>query len=186
VLRTYGWIVLLALSAAVIAFRSYISTTAGRQWWHALQLRLPVVGDVFRKIETARFARTMSTLVSNGVPLVQALRIVQGLLGNVVMRESVTSITQGVQRGEGLAAPLRKASVFPVMASHLMTIGEETGKLDAMFERMADIYDNDTRSAIKRATALFEPLVILTMGLLVGVIVLSMLMAIVSINDVPM
>ncbi len=185
-LRHYGWMAALAIAAAAAYARYFVSTEAGRRRWHALKLKLPVAGEVFRKVETARFARTMATLVANGVPLVQSLKIVKGLLNNVVLEDSLAAITQGVQRGEGLAGPLRKTGAFPPLAAHLLTVGEETGKLDAMFQRMADIYDNDTRAAIKRATALFEPLVILTMGLIVGVMVLSMLMAIVSINDVPL
>jgi general secretion pathway protein F len=104
----------------------------------------------------------------------------------VILSESLAVVTQGVQRGEGLAGPLQRVGVFPALAAHLLRVGEETGKLDVMFGRMADIYDSDTRAAIKRATALFEPLVILVMGLVVGTMVLSMLMAIVSINDVPL
>jgi general secretion pathway protein F len=89
-----------------------------------------------------------------------------------------------VKRGEGIAAPIRKAGVFPPLAGHLLMVGEETGHLDTMFSRMADIYDTDTRAAIKRFTAIFEPVIILTMGILVGALILSMLMAITSINDV--
>ncbi len=185
-LRNYGWIAALALAAVISGARYHVRTPAGRRRWHAWKLKLPVAGDVFRKVETARFARTMATLLANGVPLLQALRIVKGLLGNVVLEDSLTAVAQGVQRGEGLAGPLRKTGAFPPLAGHLLTVGEETGKLDVMFQRMADIYDNDTRAAIKRATALFEPLVILTMGLVVGAMVLSMLLAIVSINDVPL
>ena len=184
-LRRYGWMAALALAAVIGGARYYVRTPAGRRRWHAWKLKLPLAGDVFRKVETARFARTMATLLANGVPLLQALRIVKGLLGNVVMEESLAAVAQGVQRGEGLAGPLRKTGAFPPLAGHLLTVGEETGRLDAMFQRMADIYDSDTRAAIKRATALFEPLVILVMGLLVGGMVLSMLLGIVSINDVP-
>jgi general secretion pathway protein F len=137
------------------------------------------------RAETARFARSMATLVANGVPLVQSLRIGRGMLTNLVMAEAVEQVAQGVKRGEGLSAPLRKAAVFPPLAAHLLTVGEETGRLDEMFARMADIYDAETRTTIRRATALFEPLVILSAGLVVGVMVLSMLLAIVSMNDVP-
>ena len=185
-LRNYGWMAALALAGALAYARYYAGTPAGRQQWHALKLRLPLAGDVFRKVETARFARTMATLTANGVPLVQSLKIVKGLLNNVVLQDALGAVTQQVERGEGLAGPLRRSGAFPALAGHLLTVGEETGKLDAMFQRMADIYDHDTRAAIKRATALFEPLVILTMGVIVGVMVLSMLMAIVSINDVPL
>lgn len=185
-LRRYGWMAGLGLAAAIAYLRYYIGTPGGRHRWHTLKLKLPLAGDVFRKMETARFARTMATLTANGVPLVQSLKIVKGLLNNVILSESLAGITLGVQRGEGLAGPLQRTGVFPALAGHLLAVGEETGKLDTMFQRMADIYDNDTRSAIKRATALFEPLVILTMGLVVGAMVLSMLLAIVSINEVPM
>jgi general secretion pathway protein F len=185
-LRQYGWMAALALAAVLVYARYYTTSAAGRRRWDGLKLRLPLAGDVFLKAETARFARTMATLVANGVPLVQSLRIVRGVLGNVVLGDSVATITLGVQRGEGIARPLEKTGVFPPLAGHLLTVGEETGRLDSMFEQMADIYDRDTRAAIKRATALFEPLVILFMGLIVGAMVLSILVAIVSINEVPM
>ncbi len=183
--QSYGWMLGLAVAAAVAAFRYLVREGPGRRRWHALKLRLPLVGPVLARAETARFARTMSTLVANGVPLVQSLKIARSLVNNVVLAEALDQVAQGVKRGEGLAAPLRKSGAFPPLAAHLLTVGEETGRLDAMFARMADIYEADTRATVKRATALFEPLVILTMGLMVGVMVLSMLMAIVSINDVP-
>ncbi len=97
-------------------------------------------------------------------------------------RDGVSS--QGVKRGEGIAGPLRKAGVFPPLAAHLLTVGEETGRLDAMFARMADIYENETRASIKQFTAVFEPIVILVLGILIGALILSMLLAITSINDV--
>lgn len=183
--KEYGWILAAGLVAAAFLFQYLIRDEAGRRRWHGWQLRLPLLGPVINRAETARFARSMATLVANGVPLVQSLRIGRGLLSNMVMAEAVDQVAQGVKRGEGLAGPLRKAAVFPPLAAHLLTVGEETGKLDAMFARMADIYDAETRTTIRRATSLFEPLVILTAGLVVGVMVLSMLMAIVSMNDVP-
>jgi len=183
--KEYGWMLAVTLVAAAFLFRYLIRDEAGRRRWHGWQLRLPLLGPVINRAETARFARSMATLVANGVPLVQSLRIGRGLLANMVMAEAVDQVAQGVKRGEGLAAPLRRAGVFPPLAAHLLTVGEETGKLDAMFARMADIYDAETRTTIRRATALFEPLVILTAGLVVGVMVLSMLLAIVSMNDVP-
>ncbi len=183
--KEYGWILAVAVVAAAFLFQYLIRDESGRRRWHGWQLRLPLLGPVINRAETARFARSMATLVANGVPLVQSLRIGRGLLGNMVMAEAVDQVAQGVKRGEGLAGPLRKTAVFPPLAAHLLTVGEETGKLDAMFARMADIYDAETRTTIRRATALFEPLVILTAGLVVGVMVLSMLLAIVSMNDVP-
>ncbi|MBI3473833.1 MAG: type II secretion system F family protein [Candidatus Solibacter usitatus] len=125
----------------------------------------------------------MATLVANSVPLVQSIGIAGAILNNRKISGALESISQGVKRGEGMAAPLRRAAVFPPLAGHLLSVGEETGKLDVMFTRMADIYETDTRAAIRRFTSLFEPLVILVMGLVVGGLVLSMLLAITSIND---
>jgi general secretion pathway protein F len=184
-LQKYGWLVLVAIVALIMLFRRSIRTTAGRDRWDSFQLRLPIAGELLRKAETARFARTMSTLVANSVPLVQSLNIVKEMIGNRVMSKSVEMIAQGVKRGEGVAAPVRKSGAFPPLAAHLLSVGEETGHLDEMFERLANIYENETKVAMRRLTALFEPVVILGMGLTVGVIVLSLLMAITSINDVP-
>jgi general secretion pathway protein F len=115
---------------------------------------------------------------------VQSIAIAGATLNNRRISGSLEAVSLGVKRGEGIAAPLRRAGQFPPLAAHLLSVGEETGRLDQMFVRMADIYDADTRSAIRRFTSLFEPLVILVMGLIVGVLILSLLLAIVSMNDV--
>jgi len=182
---SYGWIVLLALVVGVIFFRRALQTPAGREQWDRFLLRLPLVGELVRKAETARFARTMSTLVAGSVPLVQSLGIVREVVGNRVIAASLERVAQGVKRGEGLAAPVRQTGVFPPLASHLLLVGEETGRLDLTFEQVATIYDKETQVAVRRLTGLFEPMVILGMGLAVGVIGLSLLLAITSINDVP-
>ena len=167
-----------------VAFRAYVKTSSGQLWWDSLLLKVPLLGDALRKAETARFARAMSTLVANSVPLVQSLGISAAILNNKKMAGSLEAVSQGVKRGEGIAAPLRRAGAFPALAGHLLAVGEETGRLDHMFARMADIYEADTKSAIRRFTSLFEPMVILIMGIVVGGLILSMLLAITSINDV--
>jgi general secretion pathway protein F len=182
--QAYWWIGATALVATAVAWRFYTRTPAGRLWWDAARLRIPLLGDALRKAETARFARAMATLLANTVPLVQAIAIAAATLGNRMIAGAMTGVAMGVKRGEGIAGPLRKAAVFPPLAAHLLTVGEETGRLDAMFLRMADIYENDTRASIKRFTAIFEPIVILLMGVIVGGLILSMLLAITSINDV--
>ena len=184
--ETYGWMVLLAAAAGVALFRQALRTPAGRARWDRFLLRVPLVGELLRRAETARFARTMATLVAGSVPLVQSLGLAKEVVGNRVMADSLDRVAQGVKRGEGIAEPVRKTGVFPPLAAHLLLVGEETGRLDTVFERLANIYDRETEVAIKRATALFEPALILSMGLMVGVIVLSLLMAITSINDVPL
>jgi general secretion pathway protein F len=147
-------------------------------------LKLPLLGDALRKAETSRFARAMSTLIGNTVPLVQAIGISGAILNNRYIARGLEAVSQGVKRGEGIAAPITKVGVFPPLVGHLLTVGEETGRLDTMFTRMADIYEEDTRAAIKRFTAVFEPIIILVMGVVVGGFILSILVAITSINDV--
>lgn len=183
-LRSYGFFFLAILLLAAGSFRWYLGTPEGGLWWDAFRLRIPLLGEALRKMETARFARAMATLVGNSVPLVQSLGIAGAIMTNRVMSGALGPVAQGVKRGEGLAAPLKRTGQFPPLAGHLLTVGEETGRLDAMFDRMADIYDNETRSSIKRFTSLFEPIVILVMGVVVGALILSMLMAITSINEV--
>lgn len=183
-IRAYGWIAISGLIAGIAGLRMYIRTKAGRWWWDSFRLKIPVLGDALRKAETARFASAMSTLVANSVPLVQSLGIAGAILNNRRMAASLDAVAQGVKRGEGISAPLKKTGQFPPLAGHLLTVGEETGRLDHMFARMAEIYEIDTRAAIKRFTSLFEPLVILVMGVLVGILILSMLLAITSINEV--
>ncbi|MBI2816742.1 MAG: type II secretion system F family protein [Acidobacteria bacterium] len=183
--QRYAWMVIVAIIVAVILFRRFIRTPQGRERWDRFQLRVPLIGELLRKAETARFARTMSTLVANSVPLVQSLGIVKEMSGNCVIASSLDIVAQGVKRGEGIAAPVRKSGAFPALAAHLLAVGEETGRLDSMFERLATVYENETKVTMRRLTALFEPMVILGMGLTVGAIVLSLLMAITSINDVP-
>ena len=184
IVQDWWWLVALVLVGGFIGFRYFISTPDGRFWWDTNRLKIPIMGDALRKAETSRFARAMATLVGNSVPLVQSLHISAGILFNSRMANSLKDVAQGVKRGEGIAQPLARTGMFPPLASHLLTVGEETGKLDLMFARMADIYEEETRASIKRFTSIFEPVVILVMGIIVGALVLSMLIAITSINDV--
>ena len=182
--RAYGPFVLGGVLIGAAAFRVYIGAREGRLWWDGFRLKIPLLGEALRKAETARFARAMATLVANSVPLVQCLNISRAIMTNRRMADSLELVAQGVKRGEGIATPLSRAGYFPPLASHLLSIGEETGRLDSMFQKMADIYDADTRAAIKRFTSLFEPLIILVLGVMVGALILSMMLAITSINDV--
>jgi general secretion pathway protein F len=184
--QAWGWIGLGGAAAFGFGLYAYVRSPIGRLWWDALRLRVPLLGDALRKAETARFARAMATLVANSVPLVQSIGIAGAILNNRRIAGSLEAVSQGVKRGEGISAPLRRTGQFPALAGHLLSVGEETGRLDHMFARMAEIYENDTRAAIKRFTSLFEPLVILVMGLMVGAMILSMLLAITSINEVAL
>ncbi len=184
IVQAWWWVVALVLLAAGLGFRFYIATPKGRFWWDTVRMKIPILGDALLKAETSRFARAMSTLVGNSVPLVQSLHISAGILFNSRMANSLKEVAQGVKRGEGISQPLARTHMFPPLASHLLTVGEETGKLDLMFARMAEIYEEETRASIKRFTSIFEPIVILVMGIVVGALILSMLIAITSINEV--
>jgi len=183
-MQAYGWIAAGTALAAVAGLRSYVRTPSGRLWWDSLRLRVPVLGTALRKAETARFARAMATLVSHGVALVQSIAIAGATMNNRRMSGALEAVARGVKHGEGIAGPLSRTGQFPPLAAHLLTVGEETGRLDEMFNRMAEIYEAETKLAIRRLTALFEPMIILVMGVLIGALILSMLVAITSINEV--
>ena len=183
--KSYGWALALGVGIAVFGFSRLISTEKGRCNWDTFKLKAPILGEVLRKIEVARISKTLGTLVHNSVPLVQSLNIVKEISGNTIVSKSISEIAEGVKRGEGVARPMEKTGAFPPLAIHLIKVGEETGRLDSMLLELAKVYDKEVRSAIKNLIALFEPVMILSMGLVVGVIVISMLLAIVSINDVP-
>ncbi len=182
--KAYSLPAFAVLVAMIVGFQAYIRTAAGGLWWDSLRLKVPLLGDALRKAETARFARAMATLIAASVPLVQSIGIARGILNNRRISGTLEQVSQGVKRGEGIAGPLARAGQFPPLASHLLAVGEETGNLEAMFGRMADIYDAETRSAIRRFTSLFEPVIILVMGVMVGSLILSMMLAITGINDV--
>jgi general secretion pathway protein F len=184
VTRSYWWVVLGGLAALIAAVRYWIRTPVGSRVWDTLKLRLPLLGSTVLKMEIARFARTLGTLLASAVPLIAGVRIVENIAHNQIIAEGIAKIADGAKRGEGVARPMREAGVFPGLAVHLVEVGEETGRLDAMLLQVADVYEKDVRTSIKALTSVFEPAIILVMGILVGAVVLSMLMAIFSINEI--
>jgi type II secretory pathway component PulF len=183
--KSYWWVFLAVAGLAILALRRFISTEKGRLRFDNFKLKLPLLGEVLRKIEVARISKTLGTLVRNSVPLVHSLNIVKEISNNEIVSRSISGIAEGVKKGEGVAGPMEKSGVFPPLAIHLIQVGEETGRLDSMLLELAKVYDKEVRSAIKNLIALFEPVMILCMAFLVGAIVICMLLAIVSINDVP-
>jgi len=182
-LKSY-WYIALAIVIGVWAFlRRYVRSESGRYRWDALKLRM--VGDVTRRLETARFCRTLGTLLKSGVPLLQALTNAKEVLGNQVIASAIDRVSKGTKEGKGIAAPLSEAQVFPQLALSMIKVGEETGQLDTMLLKVATTYEKSLREALKRFLSMLEPLMILTMGLIIGFIVVSMLMAIFSITDLP-
>ncbi|MBI5639767.1 MAG: type II secretion system F family protein [Nitrospirae bacterium] len=179
----YWWIFLLLVTAGWVLFRSYIRNDEGRYRWDALKLKL--TGDLIRKIETARFTRTLGTLLKSGVPLLQALNNAKDIINNQVIAASIDKVSKGAKEGKGISVPLSQTNVFPPLALSMIKVGEETGQLDTMLLKVAATYERSLRIAIKRFVGFLEPALILGMGLVIGFIVLSMLMAIFSITNLP-
>lgn len=184
-LTEYGWIVLLVVLASAAGAVYYWRTPDGRAECDRLCLRVWLLGDLVRKFETARFARTLSALLRGGVPLLEALGTVQGVVGNSLLARAIGQVQVRVREGRGMARPLGESGLFPPLAMNMIAVGEETGKLDGMLAEVASFYDQEVKRTTKRMTTLLEPALILGMGLVIGIVVISMLLAIFSINDLP-
>jgi general secretion pathway protein F len=184
-LRDYWWLILIAVAAMVAAVRQYVRTEKGGYRKDRLALRMPVVGKLVRSVEVARFSRTLGTLIRSGVPILQAMLLVRQIITNRLIADSLQTVYNRVKEGDTLSAPLHQEAVFPPLAVQMISVGEETGKLDRMLLKVADNYEKTVRNMIKRMVNLLEPAMILAMGLMVGFIVISMLMAVFSMNEVP-
>jgi general secretion pathway protein F len=185
VVSRYLWLIVAAAVAAAIAFDRYRRTPAGRMTLDRTILRVPLIGRLVREIETARFTRTLGTLLKSGVPILQALVLVKDVVQNQVLSTALDTVHARVKEGEHLSAPLKDSGMFPDLAIQMITVGEETGQLDLMLLKVGESYEKSVRTNIKRVIGLLEPITILVMGLVIGCIVISMLAAIFSINDIP-
>jgi len=185
-LAEYWWLVAGGLAAAGLAVRQFVAAPKGRLAWDRLKLRLPLVGGLLQKAEVARWARTLGTLVESGIPFFQAIRIVKETVGNLVIARAMDRVTEDVKKGAGIGAPLRESGVFPPLAIHMISVGEESGKLEEMLLRVAEAYEAEVRTGVKRLISLLEPIMIVVMGIVVGLVVVSILLAIFSINELPL
>jgi type IV pilus assembly protein PilC len=172
--RNFFWVVILVAIAAAWLFRRWIKTERGRRAFDRFKLRVPIFGPLFQKTALARFARTLGVLSRSGVPILQALDIVQDTVRNEVVADAVRDVQSGVKEGESIAAPLGAHKVFPPMVVQMMAVGEETGQLDQMLEKIADFYDEEVAAMVDSLTSLIEPVMIAVVGGAVGVIVISL------------
>jgi len=184
-LARYWWALVGAGLGIALAVRIWLSTAAGRFQADQLLLRLPVIGAVIVQTEVARFARITGTLLRSGVPMLAALDVVKEMMGNRVIARAVESLSDGARRGAGLSKPMEETRVFPPLAIHMVRVGEETGRLEELLLKVGGTFESDTRKIVKRLLALVEPGIIMAMGFVVGFIVVAMLMAILSITDIP-
>jgi len=170
----YGFVILGVIVGAVVAVRAYYKTPKGRRQIDGLMLKIPILGAILRKIAVARFSRTLATLLSSGVPILQSLDITARTAGNVILEEAITKIRVGVERGESVVEPLKATEVFPNMVAQMVGIGEQTGALDSMLGKIADFYEQEVDSAIAGLLTLIEPVMIGFLGVTIGSIVISM------------
>jgi type IV pilus assembly protein PilC len=169
-----GLIILVVIIAMAVAVRFYYRTPGGRKLIDGLLLKLPILGSILQKITVARFSRTLSTLLSSGVPILQSLDITARTAGNVVIEEAIIKVRMGVERGESFVEPLKATEVFPHMVAQMVGIGEQTGALDAMLGKIADFYEQEVDAAIANLLTLIEPILIAFLGVTIGSIVIAM------------
>jgi type II secretory pathway component PulF len=185
-LSEYGWLLLIFIIIGATGFAFYIRSPEGRLQWDRWRLNAWLIGNLVRQIEVARFARTLGALLKGGVPLLDALGTVQGVVGNRLIARAIAQVQVRVREGKGMVAPLMESGLFPALALHMIAVGQETGRLEVMLTNVAEHYDQEVKRATTRLTSMLEPIMIVGMGLVIGTVVVSMLTAIFSINDIPM
>jgi len=183
VLRSSWWAIAAGLAGSGAALWMGARTPRWRAWWDGAVLKLPLAGDLAVKIQVSRFARVFGTLIASGVPILRALEIVTGTLSNSVFSRSVAGVQSGLKEGQGVAEPLRRAGVFPPLFLHMVAVGEETGRLEELMLTVAGSFDRDVETAARRLLSLLEPLIILVMGVVIGAIILSIIWAMFSVNQ---
>lgn len=173
----------ISVASVVIAFMLFIKTKFGRHVWDKFLLKMPVLGPVISKVAISRFTRTLGTLVSSGVPILQALTIVRDTSGNVIIANAVTAVHESVKEGETITAPLEASGVFPPMVISMVDVGEQTGALPEMMMKIADNFDDEVDNAVAAMTSLLEPIMIIFLAVIVGSIVIAMFLPLIDLMN---
>jgi len=180
--KTYWYLFIAGFVGFVWLFKKWKGSNAGGKQWDTLKLRFPMqIGDIVRKVAVARFTRTLGTLTASGVPILQALDITARTAGNRVISDPMEGVIERVKEGESLAPPLQGLGVFPMMVTQMVAVGEETGALDSMLHKIADFYDDEVAAKLKALTSILEPIMMIVIGALVGLVVIAMYMPLFSI-----
>jgi general secretion pathway protein F len=183
-LKSFWWLILILLAAGVAAFKYMTNgTEGGKRQWDKAKLKIPVWGQVNRKIAIARFSRTLATLLQSGVPLLSAMEIVRNVVNNIIIGEAISKASKDLEEGKGLSGPLTQSGIFPPLVIEMIAVGEQSGTLERMLNRIATAYETEAQSDIMVMTSLLEPVMILVMGLGVGFIVVSILLPIFEMNQ---
>jgi type IV pilus assembly protein PilC len=173
-LVAYGWIGLIVMGVVGYALKSYYATDRGRRVIDAILLKMPILGNILRKVAVARFCRTLSTLMASGVPILDGLDITARTAGNAIIEDAIQVTRTSIERGETISGPLRETNVFPSMVVQMINVGETTGALDAMLSKIADFYEEEVDTAVAGLLTLMEPVMIAFLGVIVGGIVIAM------------
>jgi len=179
----YKWLILGGGALAVIGWKAWSASKGGRATIDSVKLKIPVFGDVQRKSAIARFTRTLGTLVTSGVPILQALNITRETAGNVVLSNAISKVHDAVKEGDSIVQPLEASKVFPPMVISMVDVGEETGQLPDMLLKVADVYDDEVDNAVGAMTSLIEPIMIVFLALIVGTIVLALFLPLIAIIE---
>lgn len=183
--KDYWWAGLGALAFITFGLKIYTQDEERKWQWDRFKLGWPIFGALIRKVEVARFSRTLGTLLQSGVPILPALNLVQEISQNLAIARSIVYVRERLREGKGMAKALEETHVFPPLAVHMISVGEETGRLDEMLDKVATSYEENIQTTVKRFVSFLEPLIILVMGAIVGFIVIAMLLAVFSINEIP-
>ncbi len=181
VIKYYWWMVIIAVVVIVFAYRLFVSTRFGRRVADRVKLKVPIFGKLHHKICMERFSRTMGTLLSSGVPILQAMETVAGTVGNTIMADAVLEARARIREGDRIGDPLEASRLFPPMVVHMIGVGEESGSLDFMLQKIADFYENEVEATIASLTAALEPIMIVGLGFIVGFIVISMFLPLIRV-----
>lgn len=182
-LVNYWWLVILSIIGAVYATMKYVNTAKGQSQWHALQLRLPILGILIKMINVSRFCSTLGTLLNSGVPILASLNIVKNLIPNVHMKDAVEKARQSVSEGASLAQPLIQSGYFPALVTHMIKLGERSGELEPMLKIISENYEDQVQSRISGLTSVLEPIMMICLGIAIGFIVFAVVIPMMNMNS---
>ncbi|MBI5180421.1 MAG: type II secretion system inner membrane protein GspF [Nitrospirae bacterium] len=183
-MRSYWWLIIMIIGGIAFYIRKRLNTPEGRMRFDGLVIRLPIFGKLIRMIAISRFTRTLGTLLKSGVPAILSFDIVKNVVNNIVIAKAIENARENIREGESISEPLKRSKLFPSVVTHMIAVGEKSGQLEEMLLRVSDAYDNEVETAIARLTSLLEPVIIVAMGVIVGIIVISILLPIMEMSTV--